>query len=343
MFKYLSIAALTLGLGACMVNETDQATTNPQNSARDKISAVKIDSAKSQSAQSNLSTLEKFLIENSDPLCQKAAIGLESGLVDKQTAWDACASTWTKILAFDTSVNCVNAYKTAVMAYDPKQPQLLLSQVSNIENSCSGDGAALVDPFDPNQSTDPGQCYYLEQKQQIELNNCGNNKDCSTNIASSFAQMAANSGCAYGSSGVVDPTTGTGMACTREYVPMCGYLLPQIDPVQCPDGAECAQILSMPAPYYQTFGNKCELEKSGFQFAYEGICKGDTVQTDSTQNTGICPEIYAPVCASIDPCANIDPKSGMACLAMAQMKTFGNECEAKNAGATSWTVGECKF
>lgn len=56
-----------------------------------------------------------------------------------------------------------------------------------------------------------------------------------------------------------------------------------------------------------------------------GACstaKAPCIDKEKINPQGICTQQYEPVCG----CNNI---------------TYGNECEAKNAGVTSWEAGEC--
>jgi hypothetical protein len=62
--------------------------------------------------------------------------------------------------------------------------------------------------------------------------------------------------------------------CTREYKPVCGEITVRMN-ADCPTGMFCTQYQSVSKNIQKTFSNKCELEKAGAKFLYEGKCKSD--------------------------------------------------------------------
>jgi len=107
-------------------------------------------------------------------------------------------------------------------------------------------------------------------------------------------------------------------ACTREYAPVCGQQRGE----------------------QRTFGNACTADAAGYRVAYNGECRGGPpplgarpgVRPDLTsgpsrpqQSERACTRQYQPVCA----------RRG------SQVRTFGNSCEADNAGFQIVDRGPC--
>jgi len=78
----------------------------------------------------------------------------------------------------------------------------------------------------------------------------------------------------------------------------------------------------------KTYGNTCEAANAGLTAWTEGECgksdkKANCIDESKIRKDFGCAEIYQPICGC-------------------DSKTYGNACEAENAGLTSWKKGECK-
>ncbi len=161
---------------------------------------------------------------------------------------------------------------------------------------------------------------------------------CGTDGASYMNECEAQrSGIAVASSGTC---SGGGTVCTEEYAPVCGILVPVIDPnldygttSSDPVTGVPGGLIGMPAPSIVTFGNKCEMTAAGYSYYKDGTCEAGSIPGDTIV---ACPAIYAPVCATVNPCP-----PNAACFAPEYQQTFGNSCDAAAAGAVVVSEGEC--
>ena len=107
------------------------------------------------------------------------------------------------------------------------------------------------------------------------------------------------------------------VACTKEYMPVCGV-----------PAADCSET-SKPCPMImpKTYSNKCLMEADDAILVSTGACVTETTPT-------ICTMEYAPVCGSKQvqcikaPCDPI-------------IQTYGNSCQLKADGASLVHTGEC--
>jgi hypothetical protein len=77
--------------------------------------------------------------------------------------------------------------------------------------------------------------------------------------------------------------------------------------------------------YRQTFANACRAEVAGFRVIGDGECRSEGGGGFDDQR--FCTHEYAPVCAR---------RGG-------DLRTFGNSCEAENAGYRIIADGQCRF
>lgn len=78
----------------------------------------------------------------------------------------------------------------------------------------------------------------------------------------------------------------------------------------------------------ETFPNGCTAEREGYRIVHAGQCRRQTPRPPSppiTERPKVCPQIYAPVCASRG----------------AERRTFDNECVARGNGFTVIRNGTC--
>ncbi len=126
----------------------------------------------------------------------------------------------------------------------------------------------------------------------------------------------------------------TPVACTTEYVPVCGtpkyctttkYMLGGY-PQECTSG--------------KTYGNKCSLTAEGATYKYGGECQ--TQVTPPVTPPVACTMEYAPVCGTPKYCMTTKYMLGAYPRECEIGKTFGNKCTLAAEGATYKYVGECK-
>jgi hypothetical protein len=91
--------------------------------------------------------------------------------------------------------------------------------------------------------------------------------------------------------------------CTREYAPVCGRRGGNV----------------------RTFGNSCEAENAGYRIISDGECRGAAGGGGGMNEPRFCTREYAPVCGR---------RGG-------NVRTFGNSCEADNAGYRVISDGPC--
>lgn len=93
--------------------------------------------------------------------------------------------------------------------------------------------------------------------------------------------------------------------CTRDYQPVCGERRDD----------------------RRTFGNACEADAAGYRIAYGGECRRESRPGPSRpqQSERMCTRQYQPVCARLGD----------------RTRTFGNACEADNAGFRIIDEGPC--
>lgn len=115
------------------------------------------------------------------------------------------------------------------------------------------------------------------------------------------------------------------IACTEEFAPVCAIKPEDIQCVTtpCPEGV------------YKTYSNRCFAESEEAEVAFEGECGAQEGQLYAPPIA--CTTQYDPVCGTTltqEPCLTVP------CPAVLH-KTYGNDCEADAAKATSLFDGEC--
>jgi peptidoglycan hydrolase-like protein with peptidoglycan-binding domain len=89
-----------------------------------------------------------------------------------------------------------------------------------------------------------------------------------TEVATAKITVSALTGCKPGPNGQEICLNPKPVACTKEYVPVCGQ-----PPFSCPVSQGLSCPLVMPSP--QTYSNKCMMEAAGATLVSTGVCGGD--------------------------------------------------------------------
>ena len=126
-----------------------------------------------------------------------------------------------------------------------------------------------------------------------------------------------------------EPTT-PGL-CTKEYLPVCGVELQNLQCIKAP----------CPIGVYKTYGNHCEADSDKSLFAANGECGAKENQQAWSEGLSrapiICTTEYDPVCG-------VEQQQlqcvGIPCFVHV-FKTFSNRCEASAAHSPSSTPGVC--
>lgn len=117
------------------------------------------------------------------------------------------------------------------------------------------------------------------------------------------------------------------VACTKEYNPVCGAV---VSTQPCGD-------VPCPKRVYETFGNRCMAEAARAIAVTEGECGKTEGQIVEGSLPGICTAIYDPVCGKHD--------ENIVCITTPcpshKYQTFGNQCNANFAQASTVFTGEC--
>jgi hypothetical protein len=138
-----------------------------------------------------------------------------------------------------------------------------------------------------------------------------------------------------------------GTSVYRDPINNCEFDLCPIEeePLVCPTlwkpvcGEVQVQCITAPCdPVKQTFANECQANYAGAEIIHEGEC--------GITSPSICTMEWNPVCGQIstcpDPPCTTDSTGATVCATCIDEKqTYGNECQAKNAGATILYKGEC--
>ncbi len=117
------------------------------------------------------------------------------------------------------------------------------------------------------------------------------------------------------------------VACTKEYRPVCGAV---VNPKPCGD-------VPCPKRVYKTFGNLCEANAAKAVVTGDDECGKSEGQVVEGTLPGACTAQYDPVCGKVD--------KNIVCITAPcpahQYETFGNQCAADLAQASTVFTGEC--